>query len=50
MTLIEKYDREVTLTTVNGWVLDLPGNLAEENADNLWALGHSIEETDLDLT
>lgn len=30
--LIEKYDGEVPLTTLNGWVLDLPARRAEEIA------------------
>jgi hypothetical protein len=47
--LTEKYDGEVTLTTLNGWVLDLPGNRAEEIADDLRALGHRVERTDLDI-
>jgi hypothetical protein len=47
--LIEKYDGEETLTTLNGWVLDLPAARAEEIADDLRALGHSVEETDLDI-
>ncbi len=47
--LIEKYDGEVTLTTLNGWVLDLPADRAEEIADDLRALGHTVEETNLDI-
>jgi len=47
--LIEKYDGEVALTTLNGWALDLPAARAEEIADDLRALGHSVEETDLDI-
>lgn len=47
--LIEKYDGEVALTTLNGWVLDLPADRAEEIADDLRALGHRVERTDLDI-
>jgi hypothetical protein len=48
--LIEKYNGETTLTTLNGWVLDLPGQSADEIADDLRALGHTVERTDLDIT
>ncbi|KAA0087072.1 hypothetical protein CIW52_04235 [Mycolicibacterium sp. P9-64] len=48
--LIEKYDGEITLTTLNGWVLDLPAGKAEEIADELRALGHTVEQTDFDIT
>lgn len=47
--LIEKYDGEVASTTLNGWVLDLSADRAEEIADDLRALGHRVEETDLDI-
>lgn len=48
--LIEKYDGETTPTTLNGWVLDLPGENVDEIADDLRALGHKVERTDLDIT
>lgn len=48
--LIAKYDGEVTLTTLNGWVLDLPAARADEIADDLCALGHTVEEADLDIS
>jgi hypothetical protein len=47
--LIEKYDGEVGLTTLNGWVLDLPACHAEDIAEDLRAMGHTVEETDLDI-
>lgn len=47
--LIEKYDGAVTLTTLNGWVLDLPAERADEIVEDLRALGHTVEETDLDI-
>lgn len=48
--LIEKYSGEVGLTTLNGEVLDLPADRADEIADDLRALGHTVERTDLDIT
>jgi hypothetical protein len=47
--LINKYDGEVGLTTLSGWVLDLPACHAEDIADDLRAMGHTVEETDLDI-
>ncbi len=47
--LIEKYDGAVTLTTLNGWVLDLPAERADKIVEDLRALGHTVEETDLDI-
>lgn len=47
--LIGKYDGEVGLTTLNGWVLDLPACHAEAIAEELRAMGHTVEETDLDI-
>jgi hypothetical protein len=44
------YDGEVTLTTRNGWVLDLPSEMADEIADDIRSLGHTVERTDLDIT
>lgn len=48
--LIEKYEGTRTLTTLNGWVLDLPANHATEIAEDLRTLGHTVEETDLDIS
>ena len=48
--LIEKYAGEVSTTVLNGDVLDLPGHRAEEIAEDLRAMGHSVERTDLDIT
>lgn len=47
--LIEKHDGEVTLTTFSGWVLDLPAESTDAIVDDLRALGHTVEETDLDI-
>jgi len=48
--LIEKYAGEVSTTVLNGEVLDLPGYRAEEIAEDLRALGHRVQRTDLDIT
>ena len=37
------------MTTLNGWVLDLPADRAEEIIEDLRALGHEVEETNLDI-
>ena len=47
--LIDRYRGEVTPTRLNGWVLDLPANVAEDIAQDLRGLGHQVELTDLDI-
>jgi hypothetical protein len=48
--LIEKYGGEVSTTVLNGPVLDLPADKADQIADDLRAVGHTVEHTDLDIT
>jgi len=46
--LIEKY-AEVQNSVVNGQMLELPADKAEEIPVDLRAMGHSVERTDLDI-
>lgn len=48
--LIEKYAGEVETTVLNGDVLDLPAHEADAIADDLRAMGHRVERTDLDIS
>ena len=45
----DERDDVTVVTTLNGWVLDLPAHRAEEIADDLRARGHTVERTDLDI-
>jgi hypothetical protein len=47
--LIAKYGGDVGSTVLSGPVLDLPAERAEEIAAELRAMGHTVEETDLDI-
>ena len=47
--LIAKHDGDVGLTVWNGPSLNLPADNAEAIADDLTAMGHTVEETDLVL-
>lgn len=47
--LIAKYDGEVGETVHNGPALDLPGDKAEEIAEDLRALGHTVERSDINF-
>lgn len=48
-SLIEKYGGWVETSVLNGDALELPAHLAEEIADDLRAMGHRVERTDLDI-
>ena len=48
--LIAKYGGDVETTMLNGDVLDLPGGQAEQIAEDLRALGHWVERTDLEIS
>ena len=48
--LVDKYDGEVSMSVLNGEMLDLPAGYAEEIADDLRQRGHKVERTDLDIT
>lgn len=47
--LIAKYGGDVGSTVLSGPVLDLPAERAGEIAAELRAMGHTVEETDLDI-
>ncbi len=47
--LIAKFGGDVGSTVLSGPVLDLPADRAEEIAAELRAMGHTVEETDLDI-
>lgn len=47
--LIEKYGGDVGTSVLNGEVLDLPADKAEQIADDLRAMGHTVEPTDLEF-
>ena len=47
--LIAKYDGEIGFTTLNGPNLNLPADAAEEIAEDLRQMGHTVEETDLEF-
>lgn len=47
--LIQKYGGSLRRTTLNGDALELPADKAEEIAAELRAMGHSVEQTDLDI-
>lgn len=48
--LIEKYDGAVGVSVLNGSMLDLPADRAEEIADELRKRGHTVARTELDIT
>lgn len=48
--LIEKFGGEVSMSVLNGPMLDLPAGSAEEIADELRRRGHVVERTELDIT
>jgi len=47
--LIEKYGGDVGTSVLNGEVLDLPAVNAEQIAEDLRAMGHTVEPTDLEF-
>jgi hypothetical protein len=47
--LIAKYDGDVGSSVLNGPSLNLPADSAEAIADDLRALGHEVDETDLEF-
>lgn len=48
--LIEKYGGDVANTVLNGEFLDLPADKAQQIAEDLRAMGHTVEPTDLEFT
>lgn len=48
--LIEKYGGTLCRTMLNGDALDLPADKAQQIADDLRAMGHRVQRTDLDIT
>ena len=48
--LIEKYGGSLRRTILNGDALELPADKAKEMAADLRAMGHEVEETDLDIS
>lgn len=47
--LIDKYGGEITQSVLNGSALDLPADKAEQIAEDLRALGHTVECSDLNF-
>jgi hypothetical protein len=47
--LIEKYGGDVGNSVLNGEFLELPADKAEQIADDLRAMGHAVEPTDLEF-
>ena len=47
--LIKKYGGDVGQTALNGAFLELPADKAEQIADDLRAMGHTVEPTDLEF-
>ena len=48
-SLIKKYGGFVDTSVLNGDALELPANKAEEIAEDLRAMGHRVERTDLKI-
>ncbi len=48
--MIDKYNGEVGTSVLNGPMLDLPADKAEEIADELRKRGHTVERTELDIS
>lgn len=47
--LIDKYGGDVDSSVLNGEFLDLPADKAEQIAEDLRAMGHTVEPTDLEF-
>ncbi len=47
--LIKKYGGDVAQTALNGAFLELPADKAEQIAEDLRAMGHTVEPTDLEF-
>lgn len=47
--LIEKYGGDVSNSVLNGEYLELPAHKAQEIAEDLRAMGHTVEPTDLEF-
>jgi hypothetical protein len=47
--LIEKYGGDAGTSVLNGEFLELPPDKAEQIADDLRAMGHTVESTDLEF-
>jgi hypothetical protein len=47
--LITKYGGDVYSTVLNGEALELPGDKAEQIAEDLRAMGHTVNPTDLEF-
>lgn len=47
--LITKYGGDVYSSVLNGEALDLPGDKAEQIAEDLRAMGHTVSPTDLEI-
>lgn len=48
--LIKKHGGDVATSVFNGEMLELPADKAEQIAEDLRALGHAVERTELDIS